>query len=235
MGCGPCKRRPLTEQRQLLEPVEQLLQAGVVGAGLPRVGQGGADAGQQESALAGHGEAAAGPGEEPRFLGGHGHGHGHGGCVRVCVGGDGTHDTGPGGERPPRVRPVTSRNRRYRPRPQSECRKDGGVAEGDRSGGVAPARSVGGRAGGVTGGCCRGRVPRRRSEGSARGGRGCSEGRAPPAVVSGQDGGAEPAVVRASPQPAGVSCLSGPLGGTRAPRQGRGPPGCARRRRRRRC
>lgn len=82
MGCGPCKRRALTEQRQLLEPVEQLLQAGVVGAGLPRVGQGGADAGQQDSALAGHGEAAAGPGEEPRFLEGHGHGRGHGGaCV----------------------------------------------------------------------------------------------------------------------------------------------------------
>lgn len=51
------------------------------------------------------------------------------GCV--CVWGvDGTGHTtrAPGG--PPRVRPVTSRNGRYRPRPQSECRKRGGVAEG---------------------------------------------------------------------------------------------------------
>lgn len=66
-------RRALTERRQAPEPVEQLLQAGVVEAGPPWVGQGGADARQQEPALAGHGEAAARPLDEPRLGERHGH------------------------------------------------------------------------------------------------------------------------------------------------------------------
>lgn len=52
-----------------MKPVEKLLQAGVVGAGLPRVGQGGADARQQQGALAGHGVAVSGPVRAERTLG----------------------------------------------------------------------------------------------------------------------------------------------------------------------
>lgn len=56
----PPARRALTGLPQLPEPIEHFLQAGVIGAGLPRVGQSGTDAGQQPGARTAHGAATPG-------------------------------------------------------------------------------------------------------------------------------------------------------------------------------